>query len=165
MTEPSKITKPESGEPVVKLESVRLVYGEKIALDGIDLDVPSGKMIGMIGPDGVGKSSLLSLITGAREIQEGTVYVLGGDMRDKQHRLDVCPDIAYMPQGLGKNLYPTLSVQENADFFARLFGQGKEERDARIAELCERTGLNGFEGRPAYNGCRPVIQTAILGFD
>lgn len=149
MTDSTETKIQPTNAPVVKLSGVRLVYGEKVALDGIDLDVPSGKMIGMIGPDGVGKSSLLSLITGAREIQEGTVRVLDGDMRDKQHRLDVCPDIAYMPQGLGKNLYPTLSVQENADFFARLFGQDRREREARIAELCERTGLNGFESRPA----------------
>lgn len=149
MTKSSSLKKSEPNAPVVKLNGVRLVYGEKVALDGIDLQVPSGKMIGIIGPDGVGKSSLLSLITGAREIQEGTVYVLGGDMRDKEHRLNVCPDIAYMPQGLGKNLYPTLSVQENADFFARLFGQNKAEREKRIAELCQRTGLNGFESRPA----------------
>lgn len=149
MTKSSSLKKSEPNAPVVKLNGVRLVYGEKVALDGIDLQVPSGKMIGIIGPDGVGKSSLLSLITGAREIQEGTVYVLGGDMRDKEHRLNVCPDIAYMPQGLGKNLYPTLSVQENADFFARLFGQNKAEREERIAELCQRTGLNGFESRPA----------------
>lgn len=149
MTKSSSLKKSEPNAPVVKLNGVRLVYGEKVALDGIDLQVPSGKMIGIIGPDGVGKSSLLSLITGAREIQEGTVYVLGGDMRDKEHCLNVCPDIAYMPQGLGKNLYPTLSVQENADFFARLFGQNKAEREERIAELCQRTGLNGFESRPA----------------
>ncbi|WP_279098626.1 ribosome-associated ATPase/putative transporter RbbA [Bartonella apis] len=149
MTDSTETKIQPTNAPVVKLSGVRLVYGEKVALDGIDLEVPTGKMIGMIGPDGVGKSSLLSLITGAREIQDGTVRVLGGDMRDKQHRLDVCPDIAYMPQGLGKNLYPTLSVQENADFFARLFGQDRREREARIAELCERTGLNGFESRPA----------------
>lgn len=149
MKESSFSKKSDTNAPVVKLNGVRLVYGEKVALDGIDLEVPAGKMIGMIGPDGVGKSSLLSLVTGAREIQDGTVYVLDGDMRDKEHRLNVCPDIAYMPQGLGKNLYPTLSVQENADFFARLFGQHKAERDERIAELCERTGLNGFESRPA----------------
>lgn len=149
MTKSSSLKKSELNAPVVKLNGVRLVYGEKVALDGIDLQVPSGKMIGIIGPDGVGKSSLLSLITGAREIQEGKVYVLSGDMRDKEHRLNVCPDIAYMPQGLGKNLYPTLSVQENADFFARLFGQNKAEREERIAELCQRTGLNGFESRPA----------------
>lgn len=144
-----KQTSPSTNDAVVKLENVRLAYGDKLALDGIDLEIPAGKMIGMIGPDGVGKSSLLSLITGAREIQDGLVYVLGGDMRDRDHRSNVCPDIAYMPQGLGKNLYPTLSVYENADFFARLFGQSKQERDQRIAELCKRTGLNGFESRPA----------------
>ncbi|MHC5307207.1 ribosome-associated ATPase/putative transporter RbbA [Bartonella sp. LJL80] len=149
MTVLPDISSPVKSGPVVELEKVRLVYGDKVAIDGIDLDIPAGKMIGLIGPDGVGKSSLLSLITGARKIQDGSVRVLGGDMRDRQHRLNVCPDIAYMPQGLGKNLYPTLSVQENADFFARLFGQDKAERDQRIADLCKRTGLNGFEGRPA----------------
>lgn len=73
-------------------------------------------MIGLIGPDGVGKSSLLSLISGARVIEQGGVMVLGGDMRDPKHRRDVCPRIAWMPQGLGKNLYHTLSVYENVDF-------------------------------------------------
>ena len=66
-------------------------------------------MVGLIGPDGVGKSSLLSLISGARVIEQGNVMVLGGDMRDPKHRRDVCPRIAWMPQGLGKNLYHTLS--------------------------------------------------------
>jgi ribosome-dependent ATPase len=56
--------------------------------------------------------------------------VLGGDMADPAHRRAACPRIAYMPQGLGKNLYPTLSVFENVDFFARLFGQGRAERSA-----------------------------------
>lgn len=59
-------------------------------------------MVGLIGPDGVGKSSLLSLISGARVIEQGNVMVLGGDMRDPKHRRDVCPRIAWMPQGLGK---------------------------------------------------------------
>ena len=59
-------------------------------------------MVGLIGPDGVGKSSLLSLLAGVRIIQEGTVEVLGGDMASKAHRKQVCPRIAYMPQGLGK---------------------------------------------------------------
>ena len=77
-------------------------------LDAITLDLPAGCMIGIIGPDGVGKSSLFSLIAGARAIQTGRIEVLGGDMADAQHRRTVCPRIAYMPQGLGKNLYPTL---------------------------------------------------------
>ena len=134
---------------VVRLSGVRLHYKKVEALAGIDLDIPAGRMIGMIGPDGVGKSSLLSLVAGARVIQEGTVEVLGGDMRERRHRNRVCPRIAYMPQGLGKNLYPTLSVEENLQFFARLFGHGPDERRRRIDELTTATGLHPFLSRPA----------------
>lgn len=61
----------------------------------------------------------------------------------------VCPRIAYMPQGLGKNLYPDLSIGENIEFFARLFGHSRAGRTARIAELLESTGLARFSDRPA----------------
>jgi len=134
---------------VASVRQVRLRYGDVIALDGIDLDIPAGRMVGLIGPDGVGKSSLLSLLAGVRIIQEGTVEVLGGDMASKAHRKQVCPRIAYMPQGLGKNLYPTLSVEENLQFFARLFGHGAAERRQRIDELTQATGLFKFLERPA----------------
>ncbi|WP_067733069.1 ribosome-associated ATPase/putative transporter RbbA [Novosphingobium naphthalenivorans] len=132
-----------------RLSGVRLRFGDTIALDGLDLDLPAGRTVALIGPDGVGKSSLFALVAGARAIQQGRVEVLGGDMADAGHRRRVCPRIAYMPQGLGKNLYPTLSVVENIDFFARLFGQGKAEREARIDELLEATGLAPFRTRPA----------------
>lgn len=134
---------------VASVHQVSLRYGDVIALDGIDLDIPAGRMVGLIGPDGVGKSSLLSLLAGVRIIQEGTVEVLDGDMASKAHRKQVCPRIAYMPQGLGKNLYPTLSVEENLQFFARLFGHGAAERRQRIDELTQATGLFKFLGRPA----------------
>ena len=134
---------------VASVRQVRLRYRDVIALDGIDLDIPAGRMVGLIGPDGVGKSSLLSLLAGVRIIQEGTVEVLGGDMASKAHRKQVCPRIAYMPQGLGKNLYPTLSVEENLQFFARLFGHGAAERRQRIDELTQATGLFKFLERPA----------------
>jgi ribosome-dependent ATPase len=106
-------------------------------------------MVGLIGPDGVGKSSLLGIIAGARRVQAGEACVLDGDMTDSRHRGAVCSRIAYMPQGLGKNLDPDLSVRENIEFFARLFGQGREEREWRIAELLESTGLAPFPDRPA----------------
>ena len=138
-----------AGAPVVSLAGVGLSYGKTEALGAVSLDLPSGCMVGLIGPDGVGKSSLLSLVAGARMIQTGSVTVLGGDMADAAHRRAACPRIAYMPQGLGKNLYPTLSVFENVDFFARLFGQGRAERERRIAELLASTGLAPFAGRPA----------------
>ncbi|AEB86723.1 ribosome-associated ATPase/putative transporter RbbA [Alicycliphilus denitrificans] len=136
-------------EPVVRLQDLRQQYGKTQALAGVTLDVPAGCMVGLIGPDGVGKSSLLSLIAGARAVQSGSVQVLGGDMASKAHRDAVCPRIAYMPQGLGKNLYPTLSVEENLQFFARLFGHGSEERRRRIDELTRSTGLHPFLNRPA----------------
>lgn len=135
--------------PVVRLAGVRLRYGKTLALRGIDLAIPAGRMVGLIGPDGMGKSSLLSLIAGARAIQEGEVEVLGGSMADRRHRGAVCPRIAYMPQGLGKNLYPTLSVEENLQFFARLFGHGEAERRRRIDDLTRSTGLYSFLSRPA----------------
>ena len=134
---------------VARIHQVRLRYGSAVALDSLDLDVPAGCMVGLLGPDGVGKSSLLSLLAGARVIQEGTIEVLGGDMASKRHRDAVCPRIAYMPQGLGKNLYPTLSVEENLQFFARLFGHGAAEQRRRIDELTRSTGLHPFLTRPA----------------
>jgi ribosome-dependent ATPase len=134
---------------VAWLSSVTLRYRHTLAVDAVDLDIPAGCMVGFIGPDGVGKSSLLALISGARKIQAGRVAVLGGDMAKARHRNAVCPRIAYMPQGLGKNLYPTLSVFENVDFFGRLFGQSAAERAWRIRELLTSTGLAPFADRPA----------------
>jgi ribosome-dependent ATPase len=134
---------------VARLAAVGLSYGKTRALDGVSLDIPAGRMVGLIGPDGVGKSSLLALVAGAHAIQRGRIEVLGGDMADAGHRARTCPRIAYMPQGLGKNLYPTLSVFENVDFFGRLFGHGKRERERRIAELLRIIGLAPFADRPA----------------
>ncbi|KWK98262.1 multidrug ABC transporter ATP-binding protein [Burkholderia ubonensis] len=134
---------------VIRLSCVTLRYGAACALDGVTLAVPAGRMIGLIGPDGVGKSSLLALASGARAIQQGQVSVLGGDMASAAHRDRVCGRIAYMPQGLGKNLYATLSVEENLQFFARLFGHDAAERRRRIDSLTRSTGLDPFLDRPA----------------
>ncbi|MDI9847096.1 ribosome-associated ATPase/putative transporter RbbA [Rhodoblastus sp. 17X3] len=137
------------GAIVAELVNVSNFYGKARALDGVSLALPAGKMIGLIGPDGVGKSTLLALVSGVRRLQTGEVRALGGDMRDRSHRAACAARIAYMPQGLGRNLYPTLSVFENIDFFGRLFGQGAAERAARIVELLEATGLSSFGDRPA----------------
>ncbi len=135
--------------PVVSIEGVTHRYGSVVALDGISLEIPRGLMVGIIGPDGVGKSTLLALTAGSRRVQEGRVTVLDGDMRSVRHRRAVCPRIAYMPQGLGKNLYLELSVHDNVDFMAQLFGLTTSERRARVGELLEATGLAPFPDRPA----------------
>lgn len=133
---------------VARIERVTHRYGLRLALNDVTLDIPARCMAGLIGPDGVGKSTLLALISGVRKIQSGTVTVLDGNMAEERHRRASYGRIAYMPQGLGRNLYPTLSVFDNIDFFGRLFGQGGAERHARIDELLKATGLDPFPDRP-----------------
>ncbi|HSO82916.1 ribosome-associated ATPase/putative transporter RbbA [Thiocapsa sp.] len=137
--------------PVVRLSGLSHVYGGVNALDGVALELPAGRLAGLIGPDGVGKSSLLGIIAGVRQIQSGRVEVLGHDLRQRLARDAVIERIAYMPQGLGRNLYPSLSVRENLDFFGRLFGQDRATRAERIAELTAATGLAPFTERPAMH--------------
>jgi ribosome-dependent ATPase len=134
---------------VAELRSVTHRYGQAVALDNVSMVIPAGRMVGLIGPDGVGKSTVQAIVAGVRRIQQGQVTALGGDMVSPRHRGNVCARIAYMPQGLGRNLYPTLSVYENVDFFGRLYAQPEEERRWRIEELLRSTGLEPFSGRPA----------------
>ena len=135
--------------PVVSVRAVTHRYGKAVALNDISIDIPPGKMVGIIGPDGVGKSTLLGLIAGAKKMQSGSIRVLAGDIADPGHRRRACPQIAYMPQGLGKNLYLELSVHDNVDFMARLFGLSASQRSAKVKELLEATGLGPFAARPA----------------
>ena len=134
---------------IIECNSLTVRYKSTTAIHNLTLSIPAGLTVGVIGPDGVGKSTLLSLIAGERVMQKGQLQVLGGDMRDEKHRAAICSDIAYMPQGLGKNLYPTLSVEENLQFFAKLFGHNRAQRRARIDILTKRTGLYPFLSRPA----------------
>ena len=133
----------------VSIQNLSHRYGKTLALDDMSLEIPKGATVGLIGPDGVGKSTLLSLMAGVKVIQDGRVEVLGGDMADKDVRRDLSHRIAFMPQGLGRNLYPTLSVYENIDFHARLFGLDGQERTRQIARLMEATRLAPFSGRAA----------------
>jgi ribosome-dependent ATPase len=136
-------------EIIASIANVSHRYGDSIALDNVSIDVPARKMVGVIGPDGVGKSTLLALISGVRKIQHGQIHVFDGDVADVGHLTEIRRRIAYMPQGLGRNLYPTLSVFENIDFFGRLFGQSATKRRARITDLLTSTSLDPFEHRPA----------------
>ena len=133
--------------PAVTVESVSHRYRRRLALDRVTLSLPPASLIGFIGPDGVGKSTLLGLLAGAKRIQSGYVTVLGAEMASAPQRRAVCTRIAYMPQGLGRNLYPDLSVVENLTFFGRLFGQDAAERAQRIHELLRDTGLAPFPDR------------------
>ena len=136
--------------PAVRLRDLRHAYGRTQALDGLSLDIPSGCMVGLVGPDGVGKSTLLALIAGAKVLQDGGVEVLGGDIARAAWRKEICPRIAYMPQGLGKNLYPDLTVEENIFFFSRLYGQSAAEGAWRVDRLMRDIGLAPFAKRACH---------------
>jgi ribosome-dependent ATPase len=134
---------------VIDAREVAHRFGDIHALADITLAIGVGSTTAIVGPDGVGKSTLLGLIAGVRRLQTGELTVLDGSMRSGAHRDRVAARIAYMPQGLGRNLYPTLSVTENIDFIGRLFGLTADERRARIARLLKATGLDPFPDRPA----------------
>ncbi|MBB6307083.1 ribosome-associated ATPase/putative transporter RbbA [Xanthobacter tagetidis] len=131
----------------IRLTGIRHAYGRTLAVDGIDLLVAEGASVALVGPDGVGKSTLFGLIAGAKRIQAGKVEVLGADFSARAAREAVQPRIAFMPQGLGRNLYPNLTVAENIAFFARLFGEEADAKGARVAPLLAATGLDPFADR------------------
>ncbi|AHN72332.1 ribosome-associated ATPase/putative transporter RbbA [Aggregatibacter actinomycetemcomitans] len=135
--------------PAVAVEHLSHSYGKTTALYDVSLRIPRGATVGLIGPDGVGKSTLLSLIAGVKIIQTGSVQVFDLNVAEKKARDALSHKIAFMPQGLGKNLYLTLSIYENIDFHARLFGLNKPQRQARIQRLLNATGLAPFADRAA----------------
>ena len=124
-------------------------YGQQRALEDVSFSLPVGSRCGLIGPDGAGKSSLLGLLAGVKILQNGKLEVLGGPIDQHKHRASLYQRIAFMPQGLGHNLYPDLSIQENIRFFATLFGLNRAEREVRMASLLAATDLTAFAERPA----------------
>jgi len=131
----------DGGATSIAVDSLVHRYRESLALDHVSLSIPTGATVAFIGPDGVGKSTLLGLIAGVRRIQAGTINVLGGDMAASRHRDAISPRVAYLPQGLGRNLYPTLSVVENIDFFGRLYGLSASERSERRVSSRRRVSI------------------------
>lgn len=136
-------------ELAVKISNLRHTYKNTVAVDNVSLEIPKGRTVGLIGPDGVGKSTLLSLIAGVKILQQGEVSVFGLDVSNAKDREILTHKVAFMPQGLGKNLYLTLSIYENIDFHARMFGLSPSQRKARIHRLLKATGLLPFADRAA----------------
>ena len=136
-------------DTAIELRGVSHRYRQRISLDGVSAAIEVGSTSAVVGPDGVGKSTLLGLMAGVRRLQSGELRVLGGGMDSATHRNRISQRIAYMPQGLGRNLYPSLSIVENLDFFGRLFSVDETVRRSRIELLLAATGLAPFADRPA----------------
>jgi len=133
---------------IVRVRGFGKRYGERVAAEGIDLTVSAGELNGLIGPDGAGKTSLLKAIAGVLTFDAGSVEVFGVPLTSEAAAERIKDRIGFMPQGLGLNLYPDLSVEENIDFFAEVRLVPKERRDANKNRLLALTRLRDFRNRP-----------------
>lgn len=127
----------------IDIAGVCKAYGNIQALDNVSLTVQKGEMFGLIGPDGAGKSTLYRLLSTLLVPDRGTLSVLGLDTVKNYRELRT--QIGYMPERF--SLYPDLSISENLNFFANLFGVSIEDNYEIIAPVFSQ--LAKFPDRPA----------------
>ena len=136
-------------EPVIQLADVSKTFSTRgrsvTALDQVALAVGRGRITGLIGPDGAGKTTLMRLATGLLVPDRGDIRVLG--FNATRQFLEVQSRVGYMPQRFG--LYEDLSVRENLDLYADLQGVPRAGREPRYRELMHMTGLAPFMSRLA----------------
>jgi ABC-2 type transport system ATP-binding protein len=133
--------------PVVNVEHLVKRYKTLVAVDDVRLTVTKGEIYGVIGPDGAGKSSLMKAMAGVLAYEGGLVEVFGTPVDSEQTAELVKPRIGFLPQGLGLNLYPELTVEENIDFFAQLRLVPEDQLAERKARLLAMTRLDKFQDR------------------
>lgn len=134
--------------PAIRVEGFTKRYGKRVAADGLSLTVHAGEIYGLVGADGAGKSSLMKAVAGVLAFDAGTVEVFGTRVDSERSAEQVKRRIGFLPQGLGLNLYPDLSIEENVDFFGRLRGVPAAELLERKRQLLEMTRLDSFRTRP-----------------
>ena len=139
---------PAAAAPVLRARGFTKRYRGSTAVQGLDLEVRRGEIFGLIGPDGAGKSSLMKAAAGVLSYEAGSLQVFGVELESERAAERIKGRIGLMPQGLGQNLYPELSVEENVDFFARLRLVPEDELAPRKAELLAATRLEAFRQRP-----------------
>ncbi|MDA8085685.1 MAG: ATP-binding cassette domain-containing protein [Nitrospiraceae bacterium] len=134
-------------DPVISVREFTKDYKSVRAVRGVSFDVMPGEIYGLIGPDGAGKSSLLKAAAGVLSYNGGQIRVFGGIVCSERAAERIKPRIGFMPQGLGLNLYPELSVEENIDFFARLMLVSRAALAERKERLLAITRLERFRQR------------------
>ena len=135
-------------DTVVRVKGFKKQYRKQVAVDGINLEIRRGEIYGLIGPDGAGKSSIMKAVAGVLTFDSGTLEVFDILVDSERSAERVKQRIGLMPQGLGLNLYPELSIEENIDFFARLRLVPENELAQRKQRLLEITRLEQFRKRP-----------------
>jgi ABC-2 type transport system ATP-binding protein len=116
-------------------------------VDGITFSIPRGQIFGLLGPNGAGKTTTIRMLCGLLFPTSGTAIVLGYDVARKPEAIK--SRIGYMSQKF--SLYNDLTVWENLDFYARIYGLPGSQRHARITELVAMAGLTGHERQRAQS--------------
>ena len=130
---------------IIQARGLTRKFGHLTALERLNLEVAPGEIFGLVGPDGAGKTTTLRLFSGLLDPTEGEVRIAGLDVT--KHTGEVRDRIGYMAQRFG--LYQDLTVEENMDFYADLFGITGAERDRLKSTLLPMTRMEPFRKRPA----------------
>jgi len=120
-------------EAVVKAEGLRKNYGEFVAVDGIDFEIPRGQCFGFLGPNGAGKTTTMRMIYRASPVGGGSLKILGHEAAGGRNDRAIKQRIGVVPQE--DNLDEELKLRENLEVFARFYGLGRKEAKARAAEM------------------------------
>ena len=136
-----------SSEKSVQATQLTRKFGDFIAVDQISFDIPKGEIFGLLGPNGAGKTTTIRMLCGILTPSSGAASVLGFDVSKQTE--EVKQRIGYMSQKF--SLYNDLSVSENLNFYANLYGIPREKVKSRIAELIEIAGLQGHEKQLTRN--------------
>jgi len=137
----------QGAEPAISARGLTKRFGQSAAVAGLSLEVAPGAAFALVGPDGAGKTTTIRMLAGIMDPDGGSASVLGFDTARQSEALK--ERIGYMPQRFG--LYGDLTVAENVAFYADLYRVPRAERDRRIPELLNFSGLGPFQDRLAAN--------------
>jgi len=134
-----------TAEPIIRAIGLTRRFGDLTAVDHLNVEVARGEIFGLVGPDGAGKTTTLRLLCGLMNATEGEAWVTGHNVAREVEA--VKDQIGYMAQRFG--LYGDLTVDENMNFYADLFGISKSERARLLPDLLRMTRMEPFRSRPA----------------
>jgi len=132
---------------VIRTEGLTKSFGGLVAVDGLTMRITQGEIFGLVGPDGAGKTTTMRLLTSIMEPTSGEAWVAGHHIVREAEAIK--EEIGYMSQRFG--LYPDLTVMENIDFYADIYGVPRRERGGKIDRLLTFSNLIPFKRRLAGN--------------
>ena len=127
-------------ENIIEVRNLVKSYKNVLAVNGVDLDIKKGRILGLLGPNGSGKSTIINCILALLKKDSGSIKIYGKEMTPESY--DIKEKLGVVFQDVG--VYEDLSVYENIDYFCGLYVLDKEKRKALIEETLDLAGLNDF---------------------